>query len=658
MPRAWYSDSIARFLESDEESILGRLAMASEFAVEATQRDAWLEQIRILKPVLEGLEGSVYFEYSIPRMGARIDVVLLIGAVVHVLEFKVGERQFASHALDQVCDYALDLKNFHESSHHRWVAPILVATRAQASDLRIVPTPHNDRLLSPLTCTRESLRSALDHVRAFAAGDPIDAAEWEAGRYSPTPTIIEAALALYRNHDVAEISRSDAGAKNLHETSDALTGIIREAKAQGHKAICFVTGVPGAGKTLIGLNIATKHLDAESDLYSVFLSGNGPLVRILQEALARDKIRREKAAGRRVTKKQALSDVKAFVQNVHHYRDEYLRDDRAPVDHVALFDEAQRAWNVQQTAAFMRRKRNRPNFQQSEPEFLISCVDRHRDWGVVICLVGGGQEINTGEAGIGEWIEALARRFHDWHIHISGRLTDSEYGAGAILERIRSRPHVFRRDDLHLSVSMRSFRAENVSNLVKQLLDLDAEGARQTLRQVSGQYPIVITRDLRAAKRWLKSKARGSERYGIVVSSSAERLRPHAVHVKAPMDPVHWFLSGKEDVRSSYYLEDVATEFSIQGLELDWACVAWDGDFRYGPDGWGHFDFVGEKWNRIHKPERRQYQKNAYRVLLTRARQGLVIMVPAGDPEDPTRLPHFYDPTFEYLSGLGIPVLA
>ncbi len=655
MSRAYYSDTIASFVNSDPDAIVGKLTQGGQFAVETTQRDAWLGQIAILKPILSKYSGTVYFEYSIPRMGERIDVVLLIGPVIFVLEFKVGEKEFTAYAMDQVCDYALDLKNFHETSHERYVAPILIATKAKDVALAVVATHQNDKLLFPIKSTPAMLPAAIEAILAFADGAHIGAADWERGRYCPTPTIIEAAMALYRNHNVTDISRSDAGAKNLTQTTDAISEVIRSAKQNGHKTICFVTGVPGAGKTLIGLNIATKHLDAKGDMYSVFLSGNDPLVKILQEALARDKIRHEKESKRKLRKKEALSEVKAFVQAIRHYRDEYLKDPGPPVDHVALFDEAQRAWNLTQTVSFMRRKRNRPDFNQSEPEFLISCIDRHPDWGVIVCLVGGGQEINTGEAGIGEWIEALNRSFPSWHIHISNRLTDSEYGAGTFLAKIKDRPNVSYSDDLHLSVSMRSFRAENVSLLVKQLLDLDADAARNTFGQLSTKYPIVITRDLTRAKKWLKDNARGSERYGIVVSSSAERLRPHAIHVKAPMDPVHWFLAGKEDVRSSYFLEDVATEFSIQGLELDWACVTWDADLRWSPKDWTHFSFCGEKWNRVRKDERKTYLKNAYRVLLTRARQGMVIVIPPGDAEDHTRLPEFYDPTFEYLKNIGLP---
>jgi hypothetical protein len=490
------------------------------------------------------------------------------------------------------------------------------------------------------------------------AGNDIDRKQWEQGRYCPTPTIIEAAMALYNNHSVEEISRSDASAINLSQTSDALSAIIRSSKENSRKSICFVTGVPGAGKTLVGLHIATTHIDKSNDLYSVFLSGNGPLVAILREALARDKVKRGKAMGGKIKKGVAMSEVKMFIQNVHNFRDECLVDlTSAPIEHVALFDEAQRAWNLEQTSNFMSRKKNRLNFNQSEPEFLMSCLDRHKDWAVVVCLVGGGQEINIGEAGIREWVRALEHSFTDWDVYISDRLTDSEYSAGEMLKRLESRPNVEYNESLHLAVSMRSFRAENVSLLVKQLLDRNIDEAKNTLGKVRGKYPIVITRDLSKARQWLKQQARGTERYGIVVSSQAERLKPHGIFVKTPMNPVNWFLEEKDDVRSSYYLEDVATEFDVQGLELDWVCVTWDADFRYTEKGWQHWSFVGNKWKHIKKDERQDYQKNAYRVLLTRARQGMVIVIPPGDIEDWTRPPKFYDPTFEYLKDIGFKVI-
>ncbi len=658
MKREYYSDSIGNFRNTKPDEILGRLARNNDFPLEQPQRDAWLEEINILQSNLTPFQGTIYFEYSIPRMGKRIDVILLIGPVIFVLEFKIGEKEFTSYAQDQVWDYALDLKNFHESSHEHFIAPVLIATKAKSAIPFVSATPQNDKLLFPIKCNVELLGKVIADVLQFIEGNDIDRTQWESGRYCPTPTIIEAAMALYNGHSVSDISRSDASAINLSETSNAIADIIRSSKDNSHKSICFVTGVPGAGKTLVGLNIATMHIDKTNDLYSVFLSGNKPLVSILREALARDKVQHEKERKIKLRKGVAMSEVKMFIQNVHNFRDTCLVDlKNPPIEHVVLFDEAQRAWNMGETSSFMLRKKKTPNFNKSEPEFLISCLDRHSDWAVIVCLVGGGQEINRGEAGISEWIESLTRSFPDWHIYISSRLTDSEYGAGRVLEEIKSRLNVVNKDELHLAVSMRSFRAEHVSLLVKQLLDLNTNEARNTLAKVEKNYPIVITRDLPKAKQWLKEQARGSERYGIMVSSQAERLKPHAIYVKSPMDPIHWFLDGKEDVRSSYYLEDVATEFAVQGLELDWACVTWDADFRYSKKGWEHRSFCGDRWNHIKKPERQNYLKNAYRVLLTRARQGMVIVVSPGDSEDPTRNPLFYDATFEYLREIGFRII-
>ena len=640
MKREFYADSIKGFLGSSVDEIIGKLTRESDFSVDPSQKGAWIEEIEILQRVLTPYAGGIHFEYSIPRMGERIDVLLVIGPVIFVLEFKTGAKEFTRYAIDQVTDYALDLKNFHETSHDLVVAPVLIATDAPGVMPLVAMTPQDDKLLVPIKANAGTLADVIKTVRDFARDEKIDWNEWRTGRYSPTPTIMEAALALYRRHSVAEISRSDAGAINLNQTSDAISEIVREAKDLGRKSICFVTGVPGAGKTLVGLNIATKYIDKADAHHSVFLSGNGPLVKILQEALARDMVVRTKARGQRIKKGEAKSRVKAFIQNVHHFRDEGLRDvKRPPIDHVALFDEAQRAWNLAMTADFMKRKKSQPGFKRSEPEFLISCLDRHPDWAVIICLVGGGQEINRGEAGIGEWIDSLMRSYPDWHVYISPQLSDSEYGAGKVLRQLESHrnveacpvPSSFR---VHAFVPGRECFASRQADPGP-----GGEHARQTLAQLRDRYPIVLTRDLSKAKGWLKSQARGTERYGIMVSSQAERLKPQAIFVRAPMDPIHWFLDGKDDVRSSYYLEDVATEFHVQGLELDWGCVTWDADFRYARAGWTHKSFLGNKWKNIKDLERQKYQKNAYRVLLTRARQGMVIVVPAGDREDPTRDP-------------------
>ncbi len=657
MERAYYSDPITDFVARDPDTILGRLSRGGAFDVTPLQREAWREEIEIMKYALVPYcnRGKVYFEYDIPRLGGRIDVLAVIDNVIFIIEFKVGSSEFVSSAIDQVYDYALDMKNFHETSHAATIAPILVATKADDKPFWVGTTLQEDKLLHPISVNAEMLAAAICNALDFADDEKIVVKDWERGRYSPTPTIIEAATALYGGHSVTEISRNDAGATNLSKTSETVDEVIQTAKRESRKAICFVTGVPGAGKTLVGLDIAARYNNG--DLKSVFLSGNAALVNVLREALVRDEVQRQAEQGKSLTKKAALRVVKAFIQNVHNFRDDCLRDkDNPPRDCIALFDEAQRMWNRKQINKFMHRRKGIPDFNMSEPEFLISCLDRHIDWAVIVCLVGGGQEIKTGEAGIGGWIDALVEKYEHWDAYISSHLNDDEYAAGHALSKLRKRGKTVIKNELHLATSMRSFRAERVSTLVKQVLDSDADKARHTLNDI-GKYPMVLTRNLRKAKAWLRDNARGSERYGMVVSSQAERLRPHAIDVRPRINPVHWFLEGKEDVRSSYYLEDVVTEFEVQGLEIDWACVTWDADFRYTSDGWEHWSFKGSRWNRIHKSENQVCQKNAYRVLLTRARQGMVIVIPEGDSNDPTRDKSYYDPTFDYLRGIGFQVV-
>jgi len=654
----YFIDSIEQFLQKSTEAIIGQIVLSNQFDSTMNQNKSWEQQIPILKDSLKGFTGTIFFEFSIPRMGKRVDCIVIIESVVFIIEFKIGEKEYLNSNVDQVWDYALDLKNFHKPSHTALLVPILLASEAKRSFIEIITTTHNDNLILPIKSNKYDLRIVIQNsLTFFSDRNCLNGLEFAKGSYSPTPTIIEAAVSLYNSHSVENITRNDADVVNLSLTTSSISQLIDYAKDKHKKVICFVTGVPGAGKTLVGLKVATTHLDKEKGTASVFLSGNAPLVAILQEALARDKVLNEKLLGNKITKGTARESVKAFIQIIHHYRDAYLVDPKPPYDHVAIFDEAQRAWNKVQTINFMKRKKNQPNFAFSEPEYLISCLDRHQDWAVIVCLVGGGQEINTGEAGISEWLDAILCSFPHWEVSISPNLTDSEYSAEEAISKLKDRCVTKFDDNLHLSVSMRSYRAENVSLFVKQMLDLDVQNARNTLSVISENYPIVLTRDLNKAKQWLKEKARGSERYGIVVSSQAQRLKPLAIDVKSPINPINWFLEGKEDVRSSYYLEDVATEFHIQGLEIDWACVTWDGDLRYSETGWKTYSFVGTKWHNILNEERKKYLKNAYRVLLTRARQGMVIVVPEGNADDPTRSSLFYDQTFRFLSSLGIKII-
>lgn len=652
--RAWYGSSIEAFVAATTEEILGALLKNSGYTIRETQTAAWVAQIDFLRDRLRGLTGSLFFEFNIPRMGRRIDVVLLTGGIVFVIEFKIGATAYDVSAADQVWDYALDLKNFHEASHGLTIVPIVVATDAPDAALQLIRDP--DGVVRPLNTNRVTFGDALALALSQFRAKQINIEEWFGSAYRPTPTIIEAARALYAQHSVEEIARHDAGAENLRVTSQHIEELVASAKRRQEKVICFVTGVPGAGKTLVGLNVATRRTgDAESQ--AVYLSGNGPLVDVLRAALTRDEIARMERPDR-TAKGKVKKSVEAFVQNVHHFRDELLRDQhRPPVEHVSIFDEAQRAWNRDKAEKWMRRKRNVADFGQSEPEFLLSSMNRHQDWSVVVCLVGGGQEINEGEAGIDEWLHAVKTRFPDWRMHISSRLKDSEYAAGQALDAVRDRANTHFDECLHLAVSMRSFRAENVSSFVKAVLDREYRAAADAFQQLAARYPIVMTRDLDAAKSWIRERARGSERYGLVTSSNAFRLKPHAIDVRVKVDPVHWFLDGKDDTRSSYYLEDAATEFQVQGLELDWTCVTWDADLRLNDRGWSFHNFVGSGWQNVNKLENRRYLLNAYRVLLTRARQGMVIFVPPGDRNDRTRLPEYYDATANYLAEVGVPAI-
>lgn len=647
---AYYGATVAEFLATAPTGVFGTLAMADmQGALDAEQRRAWEEEIGILRTTLPGFEGMLFLEFDVPRLGSRIDAALVAGPAVFPIEFKCGEQRFTTDAFNQAWDYGLDLKNFHQASHAAPIFPILVATAATESD-RLWQPAHEDGVRPPRRSTVADLRRAIEEALAQVDGPALDGDAWGRAPYQPTPTIIEAARALYSRHTVDAITRNDAGAKNLLVTSGRVEEIIEQAQSRHEKAIVFVTGVPGAGKTLVGLNVATRRRTF-GEARAVFLSGNGPLVAVLQEALTRDEYRRLNGTTRKGAIRQK---VKPFIQNVHHFRDEGIRTDAPPFDHVVIFDEAQRAWNRGKTADFMKRKKGRPGFSQSESEFLISYLNRHESWAVIVCLVGGGQEIHTGEAGIGAWLEAIRRAFPNWRTYVSPNLSGSEYAATALIDSLEGVTRLERDGRLHLSTSMRSFRSEKVSAFVTALLDCECDRAREMLRQVTERYPIVLTRDLARAKDWVRARARGSEQFGLVASSQAMRLKPHAIDVRVSVNPVHWFLGEASDTRSSYYLEDAATEFQVQGLEVDWACVTWDADLRLVDGGWRYHSFRGDVWTNVNKEDRRRYLLNAYRVLLTRARQGMAIFVPPGDRRDPTRLPKFYDGTFDYLRGVGL----
>lgn len=655
MKRSYYQNTTEKFLAEDTNSIFGQLAQNHQHDLEDLQKNAWLKQIEFLKSTLEEVLGNIYFEFSIPRMGKRVDNILLAKDLIFVIEFKVGDYQYSQAAQYQAIDYCLDLLNFHEGSHNKTIIPILVATKAPNVTNYIESVI---RLEKCLLCNPDNFKDTINSILSSGTStEIINASEWENSTYKPTPTIIEAAQALYKGHNVKEISRSDSGAINLSRTATVINKVIEKSKANHQKSICFLTGVPGAGKTLAGLNIANERLKADESEHSVFLSGNGPLVDVLREALTRDSVATAREKGEKLTRLNAEREAKAFIQNIHHFRDDNLKTEKAPIEKVVVFDEAQRAWQKEQVSKFMKTKKGIEDFEMSEPEYLISVMNRHNDWCTIVCLIGGGQEINTGEAGVSEWVDSLRKKYQDWQIYYSDKILSegSTYLSDeGLLNWLQKNGN--KEIDLHLSVSVRSFRSEKVAFLIQSILENKSYRAAEVFNLIKQNYPIFLTRDYNKAKNWLRESAKGRERIGVIASSGARRLKADGINVKNEISPADWFLNDKDDVRSSYYLEDVATEFDIQGLEIDYCCVAWDINFYY-LNGWNFQNFKGSKWQKIKQDSAKNYLLNSYRVLLTRARQGMIILLPEVDNSDWTRPKQMYDSTFEYLKQCGLTVI-
>lgn len=647
----YYEDYINIFLNSDNDYILGKISSNNSSAeTRIQQNNTWIEEIKILKRELNGLDGRVIFEYTIPRMGKRVDNIVLHNNIVFVLEFKCGSEKYNRVDYDQVYDYALDLKNFHKASFGKLIVPILIATDANYIKNDFIT---KDNVMEPLKCNAYGIKKLILDVSNKFNLPTFSYDGWIHSEYLPTPTIVEAAQALYTGHSVDDITRNDAGIKNISITTDSINRIVEYSKQHKNKSICFVTGVPGAGKTLVGLNLGIQKSDAKKGEHAVFLSGNFPLVEVLQEALVRDRVEVMKKLGLRLRKSDERRKTNSFIQIIHKYRDSFIYNDDVPPEHIVIFDEAQRSWNHDKIAKFMKTKKGISDFYYSEPEFLISTMDRHEDWAVVICLIGGGQEINDGEGGLPERFDALRLKFRDWNVYVSSNLKN-EYLMDNEWRNMIKGLNVKEIDDLHLSISLRSFRSPDLADFIKAILDVDLDRSKLLYGKIKEKYPIKITRNLEIAKNRVKNKSLGSQKYGLLAASGALRLKPEGVFVKNDIDVCNWFLNDKEDVRSCYALEDIVTEFDIQGLEVDYSIVCWDADFRFVDGKWEYKKFRGSKWINILKSEDKLYIKNTYRVLLTRARQGMVIFVPCGCDEDVTRKTKFYDGTYNYLKKIGI----
>lgn len=707
--RCLYHSNFTDFINSNAHQVLGMLHDAYHGDALTTTDEAWMGEITLLQEVLQPWQdeqSQIIFEYNIPRLGKRIDVVLLLKGKIFCLEFKVGETEKKQSDLEQVLDYALDLKNFHLSSRDCEIIPILIPTQYPHCSTKFMPSVYDDDVYNPLITGADELTGLIKRLLVYGQPKARKSTwyqDWIISPYSPTPTIIEAARYLYENHSVEDITKHEADKVSTEATTSYIMDVIAQSKERGQKSICFVTGVPGAGKTLVGLDVAVKqtykdgqHVDEEDG--AVYLSGNGPLVAVLTEALAQDNYKKCRIKGEKKNLSDCRREVSKFIQIIHRYRDNMLDKIENPVidntvridptkaiklqesgygevEHIAIFDEAQRSWTQKRLSDYLKRggtygnKVKVPNFPMSEAEFLIWSLDQREDWAVIICLVGGGQEINTGEAGIGEWIKAINNTFPHWEVHISPNLKAKEYAEGNLKKLLEETPHVTPSNLLHLAVSQRSFRAESVSQFVHALLERESN-AKDLYREIeSRNYPIYLTRDIIKARTWLREKARGNERTGMLLTKASARYQPHAIHVlpKDVKNAVVWFLEDTHHIHSSNYLEDAATEIQVQGLELDYTCVLWDADMQFCNNEWTYWSFTnGMKWSPIanteNGKEEKMYMLNAYRVLLTRARQGMVICVPEGNhhidangfPEDPTRLPAYYDGTYNYLKSIGL----
>ncbi len=678
MKGAYYSSFIRDFLITSNEEIIGNLNIANTQFVSQWNfvTTAWDSSIQLLKKsFLELIEKDnnvsnwyLLLEYEIPRLQSRIDAVIVAEDLILVIEFKHDRKKYELADIRQVEDYAFDLHDFHKESRGKTIIPILFAPLAKTLALDLKKEV-NQLVKSCLFANSSNLAEVLNTAYTIFHSKSnlvINPKKWEVGSYSPTPTIIQAATSLFAGQDVKEIS--NYGADNLAKTSTYLIDVIKDAKNNDKKIVCFVTGVPGAGKTLVGLDVVhEKDAFGGTDTNTAYFSGNVPLVNVLREALARDDYKRQLklykngVISEKPNKSNSERKVKSKIQNLHQFIKDSIRRKNAPDERIVVFDEAQRCWNAKQFSNKSKQNRNREKNpfdieEKSEAELIFEFMNRHQGWAVVIALIGGGQEINTGEGGISEWGKAIQKKYQNWEVHISTELLtgDSTTNNQAIFEGDFSNLFIQESKYLHLSVSQRSFKAANLNDWVQAVIGNNIVSAVSFANSIQEIYPLLITRNLDKAKNWLRSKKVGSKRIGMLASSGGLRLKPYGIHVRDTIEEAQWFLNDEDDVRSSFYLEFTATEYKVQGLEIDWACICWDADLRRNNNKWDFKNFSGTNWQENKNSQEQVFLLNTYRVLLTRAREGIIVFVPEGDLNDYTRLPNFYDPIFNYLKDCGM----
>lgn len=651
--KAYYWNDILKFVEDDADGILHKLLQHSFnqfFDANTEQNEAWSSQIKELQTRLKdhGIDGDIIFEYDIIRLGKRIDVILLVRHMVFSLEFKNGKKFFTAKDAQQAEDYAIDIKNFHKESENLYVCPILVATDAE----EITDQSKECYSDKQIYLQKENINTLISKVNEivdeYGTDEKIDFDKWFNSPYYPTPTIISAAVEAYKTHSLTEIAHSEAGQDDIDACENEITNLIKKAKNENKKYICFVTGVPGAGKTLVGLDVVAKSLDEDESELSVYLSGNGPLVDVLREAL------KISSKSENLTSKQTEASINALIQSSFGFKRDNASTDKPTAENILIFDEAQRVWNKDK----MTRKHKDEEMNVSEPHLLVDIMNRHEKWAVIVCLVGLGQDIYDGEVGINEWFRTCIEDFPDWEMFYSSKIFTQIEDKNIDKEAIINCSRCHQKKHLHLDTSIRSFRSNNQSKFIDNLLNNEPEKAKILYDEIFEKYPIYITRDIKLAKKWARSQVRGSQRCGVLASSGAQRLKPEGIYVPKQIDHVKWFLAESNDIRSSNMMEIVASEFKVQGLEIDWAVVCWDADLRRKEDNdnWDYYSFRGTRWNKRNKPEMQRYLINSYRVLLTRARQGMVLFVPEGvaPEDDPTRNSEFYDGIYNYLKLCGV----
>jgi hypothetical protein len=658
-------------LSADPIALVGQLHQAyaaDNYATQFTQQTkAWANALPLLKNQLTTLIDllpraagwSVLLEFPLYRLRRRIDLVLLTEHVIVPIEIKVGESVFRAEDARQAEEYALDLRDFHAESHKRALVPVLWCTASPDTDPACY-TPGEDPVAPVHRVGAAGLAELLASVPASAPGDPIAPEVWDNAPYRPVPNVIEAATAIFAHHNVEAILRKDAC--NLERACSRVVQLIVTARQQRRRALIFLTGVPGSGKTLAGLQVVhdavTSGHEQEGDI--IYLSGNTPLVTVLREALAQDQHHGRRRRGEVSVLVEHRRKVRARVQHINDFLKDRLASASAvpPHEHAIVFDEGQRAWDAEQG----KKKFGR---DASEPTLLLELMARHPDWCACVCLVGGGQEINTGEQGVRGWGDALRHLGTinpPWSVYAPNDvLHGGPSTAGLSLGPVPALG-TFEEPDLQLLVPLRSFRSERVSEWVDRVLEGDAPAAAALAGELA-RYPIMLTRSLSATRQWLRDKGRGERRFGLVASSGARRLRADGVgqilHASDGHEIAHWYLRPPGDIRSSCALEVPANEYTCQGLELDFVGVCWGGDLLRSSSSyrWIHRRLRGPKWQTIQDESAQRLLRNSYRVLLTRAREGLVLWVPHGDPDDDTRAPIPLDATADFLLRCGAQAL-